>query len=149
MLSTKKTIKNKRRFFLFFLVENVFSSFFLDRFLGRKRVFLFSYFLVFFYKFPPLVISLILIMPHKICTLYKLVIYNLFVYQTQVINISWNKITRLQYAFNILFHAQKIRNSLIKNFCCLEMLNFIHLFSNISIHILETAKKRFNARTLI
>ena len=29
-----------------------FLSFFLDCFLGRKRVFLFSYFLVFFYKFP-------------------------------------------------------------------------------------------------
>ena len=39
-----------------FLVESVFSffSFFLDRFLGRKRFFLFSYFFVFFYKFPPL-----------------------------------------------------------------------------------------------
>ena len=31
-----------------------FFFFFLDRFLGRKGVFLFSYFLVFFYKFPPL-----------------------------------------------------------------------------------------------
>ena len=28
--------------------------FFLDRFLGRVLVFLFSYFLVIFYKFPPL-----------------------------------------------------------------------------------------------
>ena len=47
-------------FFLFFLiaflVESVFSfffPFFLDRFLDRKRVFLFLYVLVFFYKFPP------------------------------------------------------------------------------------------------
>ena len=35
-----------------FLVEFLFSCF-LDRFLGRVLVFLFSYFLVFFYKFPP------------------------------------------------------------------------------------------------
>ena len=48
-------------FFLFFLVaflvESVFSFFFfffLGRFLGRKRVFFFSYLLVFFFKFPPL-----------------------------------------------------------------------------------------------
>ena len=41
------------RFFLIaLLVESVFS-FILDRFLGLKRVFLFAYFLVFFYKFPP------------------------------------------------------------------------------------------------
>ena len=29
--------------------------FFLNAFFGRKRIFLFSYFLVFFYKFPPLI----------------------------------------------------------------------------------------------
>ena len=46
---TKKTIKKKRKFLFFldtFLVESVFSFFFLDRILGRV--------LVFFYKFPPL-----------------------------------------------------------------------------------------------
>ena len=32
--------------------------FFLDRFLGRKRVFLLSYFLVFFYQFQPLKLTL-------------------------------------------------------------------------------------------
>ena len=59
--STKKLTKKKRKFFLFFLdaflVKSVFYfsvSCFLDRFLGRVLVFLFSYFLVFFYKFPPL-----------------------------------------------------------------------------------------------
>ena len=47
-------------FFLFFfslvafLAENVFPFFFLNCFPGRKRVVLFSYFLGFFYKFPPL-----------------------------------------------------------------------------------------------
>ena len=57
----------KKKFFLFFFVEFLFSflfSYFLDRFLSRVLVswslfcqvpvFLFSYFLVFFYKFPPL-----------------------------------------------------------------------------------------------
>ena len=39
--STKKVIKKKRKFFLFFLVEFLFSCF-LDRFLGRVLVFLFS-----------------------------------------------------------------------------------------------------------
>ena len=39
--STKKAIKKKRKIF------------FLDRFLSRVFVFLFTYFLVFFYKFPP------------------------------------------------------------------------------------------------
>ena len=40
-LSTKKAIKKKK------------LSLFLDNFLGRVLVFLFSYFLVFFYTFPP------------------------------------------------------------------------------------------------
>ena len=55
--STKKVIK-KNSFFLFFLVALLFSflfSCFFDRFLGRVLVFLFSSFLVFFYKFPPLI----------------------------------------------------------------------------------------------
>ena len=50
ILSTKKVIKKKRKFFLFFLdgffAESVFSFFFscfLDRFLGRVLVFLFSF----------------------------------------------------------------------------------------------------------
>ena len=48
--------QEKRKFFPFFwvafLIEFLFSGF-LDRFLGRALVFLFSYFLVFFYKFLP------------------------------------------------------------------------------------------------
>ena len=40
--SAKKVIKKKRKCFLFF-----------GRFPGRVHVFLFSYFLLFFYKFPP------------------------------------------------------------------------------------------------
>ena len=55
-------IKKKRKFFLFFWSLSWSSSCFLDRFLGPVLVFLiafpveflFSYFLVFFYKFPPL-----------------------------------------------------------------------------------------------
>ena len=54
---TKKSIKKKRKFFIFSWPLSwsraCFLSFFLDRLLGRKRVFLFSYFF-FFYKFPPL-----------------------------------------------------------------------------------------------
>ena len=45
--STKKAIKKKEKKL----------SFFLDHFLGRVLGLLFSYFLVFFYKFPPLDIS--------------------------------------------------------------------------------------------
>ena len=51
-------IKKKRKFFLFFLVAFLVEflfSFFLERFLGLVLVLLFSYFLVFFYKFPSLV----------------------------------------------------------------------------------------------
>ena len=56
----------ERVLFLFFLTVIAFSwslswcgrfflfSFLLDRFLGRKRVIWFSYFLVFYYRFPPL-----------------------------------------------------------------------------------------------
>ena len=58
-LSTKKATKKKKKnlsfFWFVFMVESVFSFFslfFLDRFLGRKRIFLFSY-SAFFYKFPP------------------------------------------------------------------------------------------------
>ena len=63
--STKKVIKKKRKFFLSFflgrflgrvLVIFLFSCF-LDRFLGRVLVFLFYCFLVFFYKFPPQVVT--------------------------------------------------------------------------------------------
>jgi len=46
---TKKTIKNRKFILVFsfaFFVESVFSFFFLDRFLGRKRVFLLSCFLL-------------------------------------------------------------------------------------------------------
>ena len=59
--STKKVIKKIRKYFLYFLVAFLVkflfswsSSCFLDDFLGRVLVFMFSYFLVFFYKFPPL-----------------------------------------------------------------------------------------------
>ena len=50
--STQKVIEKKKDFFFIFSLS---SSCFLDRFLGRVffSFFLFSYFLVFFYKFPP------------------------------------------------------------------------------------------------
>ena len=51
--STKKVIKKKRKFFLFSWSLSLSSSCFLDRFLGRILVFLFSYFIVLFCKFPP------------------------------------------------------------------------------------------------
>ena len=53
--STKNVIKKKESFFSFSWSLSWSSSCFLDRFLGRVLVLLFSYFLVFFYKFPPLI----------------------------------------------------------------------------------------------
>ena len=49
----RECVKKKKVFFLFSWSLSWSSSCFLDRFLGRVLVFLFSYFLVFFYKFPP------------------------------------------------------------------------------------------------
>ena len=52
----QETDQENESLFLFFFVESAFSFFllfFLDRFLGRKRVFLYSYFHVFIYEFPP------------------------------------------------------------------------------------------------
>ena len=52
---TRKWSRKKESFFFFSWSSSCFLSCFcfLDRFLSRVLVFLFSYFLVFFYKFPP------------------------------------------------------------------------------------------------
>ena len=41
------------------LIKKEKLAFFLDRVFGRKRVFWFSYFLVFFYKFPPVFVLML------------------------------------------------------------------------------------------